>query len=248
MKSPESNLFPDLLIDWRAIDAPKFKKDWPGKLVRVTKFQRWNLSGQFTGPHMPPDGAVCKIVRRSNDYGGGSEFKIEMEWPCPACGYGHVNTIPESWFSEGKAEFVEADGIADYSHCLDDGRGAMLYLAAPYSNPAPAIRAEKAHEANLCAAWLMAYGFSVFSPLSMGHAIAFVAPDLQTDFAVWREPCLRMLEVSDALCVLMENGVQESVGVAAEIDHARKLGIPCNQITRTEYNLFEIVQNPSWWR
>ena len=62
-----------------------------------------------------------------------------------------------------------------------------------------------------------------------------------------------MLEASDALMVLLLDGIRESVGVAAEIDHARKLGIPLNQIRLPGPDAsgeaqFELVHNPRWWR
>ena len=59
---------PDCLIDWRVVEPPRYKKDYVGKLVRVTEFDRRYLSDSAA---LPPDGAVCKITRRSNDYGGG---------------------------------------------------------------------------------------------------------------------------------------------------------------------------------
>ena len=129
----------------------------------------------------------------------------------------------------------------------------MLYLATSYSHPDPAKRGARAHLASECAAWLMSKGWCVLSPLSMGHAIWESCPDLETDFSAWRGPCLRMLEVSDALVVLLLDGIRESVGVAAEIDHARKLGIPLNQVRLSGPDAapdtgFEVVPNPVWWR
>ena len=107
------------------------------------------------------------------------------------------------------------------------------------------------------AAWLMAAGWHVISPVSMGHAIACAADAgtaIAPDFARWREVCLRMLEASDALVVLLLDGIRQSTGVAAEIDHARRLGLPCNQISLAGEEAskrgepFEIVPNPQWWR
>lgn len=98
----------------------------------------------------------------------------------------------------------------------------------------------------------MRKGWCVISPLSMGHAIAAEGADLPSDFAAYQEVCLRMLEASDALMVLLLDGIRESVGVGVEIDHARKLGIPLNQVklpgTDTGDTQFELVHNPRWWR
>lgn len=234
---------PDNLIEWQTIAPPKFKKDWCGCLVQVPNFER--NAAYRSCKFLPPDGGVCSIARRSNDYGG-KEFKLELEWHCPACARAHTAFIPESWIDEGKASFVKAVGLADYTHNLIDVRAPLLYLAAPYSAPEPAKRAARANLSSQCAGWLMSKGFSVYSPLSMGHAIAQEVPTVATDFAAWSEACLRMLEVSDAFCVLLLDNVYHSVGVRAELEMARKLGLPCNQI-KLEEEGFSVLPTPKWW-
>lgn len=236
---------PDCLIDWRVVEPPKYKKDYEGKLLKIMQFSHKYRVGAF----LPPDGAVCRISRRYKD--GGDTFQLEVSWYCPACDSSHRKHIPETWISEGKAHFVEPGGLADATCALGD-HPAVLYLATSYSNPDPAKRAAHASLASQCAAWLMSKGWCVISPLSMGQAIAVEAPNLPTDFATAREVCLRMLEASDALIVLLLEGVRESVGVAAEIDHARKLGIPLNQVKALAGEGaggdFEIIPSPKWWR
>ncbi len=236
---------PDCLIEWQETAAPKYKKDWPGKLLRVREFPRGYMK-----PFLPPDGAVCRINRRYCEFSGG-QFTLELHWSCPACGRVHQEGIAESLVQDGQAAFVEASGLADATCALDEARPALVYLASPYSNPDLAVRGIRAARASLCAAWLMNKGWSVLSPLSMGHAIWSAYPALSGDFMAWREPCLRMLESSDALAVLMLDGVETSAGVAAEIDHARRLGIPLNQIRLggpDDGEPFEVVSHPTWWR
>lgn len=123
---------------------------------------------------------------------------------------------------------------------------AMVYVAAPYSHPDVYVRASRARFASECSAWFMEAGFSVVSPLSMGHHIAEKCVGVRTDFAAWENTCLQLLESCSRLCVLMLEGVQNSVGVAAEIAHARNLRIPCEQM-RFVNGQFKIVQNPEWW-
>ena len=177
------------------------------------------------GVDLPPDEAVVCIERR---YNNGSQF------------------------AEDKAQFVEPSGLADATCAIGD-HPSVLYLATSYSHPDAAKRAARANLASQCAAWLMRKGWCVISPLSMGHAIAAEGADLPSDFAAYQEVCLRLLEVSDALVVLLLDGIRESVGVAAEIDHARKLGIPLNQIKLPGPDAsgdaqFELLHNPRWWR
>lgn len=236
---------PDCLIDWKSVPPPKYKKDYEGKLLRIPTFSRYRPDGA----DLPPDGAVVYIERR---YNNGSQFEMQVSWCCPACDQPHTGYVPEAWIAEDKAHFVEPIGLADATYALGD-HPAVLYLATSYSHPVAAKRAARANLASQCAAWLMRKGWCVISPLSMGHAIAVEGAELPSDFAAYQEVCLRMLEVSDALVVLLLDGIRESVGVAAEIDHARKLGIPLNQIKLPGPDAsgdaqFELIHNPRWWR
>ena len=237
---------PDCLIEWRKVEPPKFKKDYQGKLLQVEAFTHYG----YEGINLPPDGSVCEITGRGNDFGGG-EFKLTLAWRCPCCGREHQQFVKESWLAEGKAHFVEPVGLADNTQALGEDRPAVIYLATSYSHPEAAKRAARAQLASQCAGWLMGKGWPVLSPLSMGHIICSECPDLEADFATWREPCLRMLEMSDAVAVLLLDGLRESKGLSAEIDHARKLGIPLNQIklgSKEDGEPFEVVPNPRWWR
>lgn len=235
---------PDCLIDWAVVQPPKFKKDYVGKLLKIMQFNKYRV-----GAFLPPDGAVACIERRDNH---GSQFELQVSWRCPACDHQHTGYVPEAWIAEGRAQFVAPSGLADATYSLGD-HPAVLYLATSYSHPDAAKRAARANLASQCAAWLMRKGWCVISPLSMGHAISVEAPNLPTDFTAAQEVCLRMLEASDALVVLLLDGIRESVGVAAEIDHARKLGIPLNQVQLPGPDgaggePFVMVPSPRWWR
>lgn len=244
---------PDCLIEWRNTPPPKFKKDYPGKFLRVPDFQRRGYT-DWPGSHLPPDGSVCVCRSRYNDGSGAGAMKLALVWHCPACGREHEEQIPEVWIAEGKAGFVEPAGLADVSWAVGE-HPPVIYLATSYTHELPEKRAARAALASQCAAWLMAHGWHVVSPVSMGHAIACDAgAAIAPDFSRWREVCLRMLEASDGLAVLLLDGIRESVGVAAEIDHARRLGLPCNQIKLAGPEAadagqpFEIVPAPKWWR
>lgn len=236
---------PDCLIDWKPVQPPKYKKDYEGKLLRIPTFARYRPDGT----DLPPDGAVVCIERR---YNNGSQFEMQVCWRCPACDHPHTGYVPEAWIAEDKAQFVEPSGLADATCAIGD-HPSVLYLATSYSHPDAAKRAARANLASQCSAWFMRRGWCVISPLSMGHAIAVEGAELPSDFAAYQEVCLRMLEASDALVVLLLDGIRESVGVAAEIDHARKLGIPLNQVKLPGPDAsgdaqFELVHNPRWWR
>jgi len=100
----------------------------------------------------------------------------------------------------------------------------MIYLAGPYSHKDPKVMQERFEALTKRAAELMIDGFTVFSPITHGHAIA-ERHDLPLDFAWWSNQCLDMLSRATTLVVLRLDGYSESRGVNAEIAHAEKLSI-----------------------
>lgn len=104
---------------------------------------------------------------------------------------------------------------------------SYLYLAAPYSDPNPAVRELRYAMTNEFAARLMAHGFAVFSPISQSHEIArYLAPALLMDHEHWMRMDLPLLERAGLLVVLKLPGWERSRGVDAEIRHAREHAIP----------------------
>lgn len=230
---------PDILIDWQAVPPPKFKKDYEGRLLRVLSFTRYTWQ---QGVDMPHDGSVCRVTRRFNS-GGAGGFDLELAWHCPACDRAHSRTIPESWIAEGKAEFVNAIGLADYAHNVRDSAPPMFFLTSSYYHPESAKMGARANLTAQCAAWLAQAGHCVVAPILMAHA--------QGDFSIIDhvEVSLRILDVSEALCVLLLDDVRESALVTTQLDYARRIGIPCNQIKLGDADgEFSIIPNPRWWR
>ncbi len=100
----------------------------------------------------------------------------------------------------------------------------MIYLAGPYSHEDETIRVQRFEALTKKAAELMIDGFTVFSPITHGHAIA-ERHDLPLDFDWWQHQCLDMLSRASKLIVLRLDGYDQSRGVQAEIVHAEKLQI-----------------------
>lgn len=105
-----------------------------------------------------------------------------------------------------------------------------IYLACPYSHPDPAVRAHRAQAVSREAARLMRAGNVVYSPISMGHAIAKADPGLPYDFDWWEKQCLPYLDWADELTVLRLAGWDHSCGVAREIEEARRRGLPISYL------------------
>ena len=100
----------------------------------------------------------------------------------------------------------------------------MIYLAAPYSHPDPAVREERYRQTCWHAVRLMREGRLVYSPIVHSHPLAQLG--LPGDWPFWAEHNREMLGASSRLVVLALDGWQESQGVAAEVEIARGLDLP----------------------
>ena len=125
----------------------------------------------------------------------------------------------------------------------------LLYLASPYSDPDPLVRLARYHEANSAAAKLMAAGYCVISPLSMGVTIAAARPNtLDTSWGAWEDICLRMLECCHTVCILPLPDWKESVGVRAELEHARVLGMRISFVSFLAEGRIDFMDATEWRR
>jgi hypothetical protein len=105
----------------------------------------------------------------------------------------------------------------------------LIYLASPYTDKDPGVRERRFEAVTKAAGILMADGEYVFSPITHGHEIAKRCK-LPTDWSYWRGYCVVMISCCSLLCVLCIDGWKESVGVQAEIEIAKELGIPVRYV------------------
>ncbi|MDL2313363.1 DUF1937 family protein [Desulfovibrio sp. OttesenSCG-928-C14] len=235
MSGTSERQMPRDLRAYQRVEPPKFKKDWDGKLIQVTRMpQRRGYNKDFKlceGPDgLVPDGAVLQLYRRYIDYN--KRPTLACRWPCPCCGHSHERDLPETIITEGAAHFVE-ESIGPGLPV--PGGPNRVYLACPYSHDDPAVREARWLASSRAAAWLMLFGdvwfpnegVSVLSPLSMGHPVSVMGRllGLEYSFATWGESCLAMLEGCTHLVLLQLPGWATSIGCKAEVDHARKLGL-----------------------
>lgn len=99
-----------------------------------------------------------------------------------------------------------------------------VYLAVPYTGT-PEQQEERFLRVNTVAADLMSEGVLVFSPISHTHPIA-LAGNLPVGWDFWKEYDFTFIEWADEMHVLMLDGWVDSTGVNAEVELARKLGMP----------------------
>lgn len=108
----------------------------------------------------------------------------------------------------------------------------MIYLASAYSHPDHHVREWRFREACRAAAALLRAGVTVFSPIAHSHPIAgFGVP---TTWEFWSRIDREFLARCDVLAVLTLPGWRESVGVQAEIQFARSLGLPVLYVDSAE--------------
>ena len=100
----------------------------------------------------------------------------------------------------------------------------MIYLAAPYSHPDPAVRQQRYEMTCHATAALLRTGHTVFSPIVHSHPL--VAYGLPTEWSFWSRQDQTFLEIADAVIVLTLHGWRESVGVREEMRLAEAMGIP----------------------
>ena len=106
---------------------------------------------------------------------------------------------------------------------------SYIYLASPYTHPDAAVRHARYDAVTACAAILMRAGCTVYSPITHSHRMA-EAHNLPTDWGWWEPHCLTMLNGARNLTILCLDGWSESVGIQAELAHAKNLQIAINYL------------------
>ena len=99
----------------------------------------------------------------------------------------------------------------------------MIYLVSPFSHDDQMVEHDRYLAAKAATARLLAAGHQVFSPIAYSFQFAHV---IEGSFAAWSEFDLAMIDAADSVAVLMLDGWRESVGVQAELRHARAAGKP----------------------
>lgn len=113
-----------------------------------------------------------------------------------------------------------------------------VYLACPYTHVSKEVRDERVELATLAAAKLMDRGFSVYSPITHGHAIAdHLPPATAEQHKFWMDQCAPFMHASHRLFLLPLQGWRMSRGVREELAAFRLAG-----------KVIAFLQTPSEWR
>ncbi len=108
---------------------------------------------------------------------------------------------------------------------LDPASG-IIYLAGPYTDPDPSVRAARAHDATVASARMIERGYIVYSPLTMTHPIDVqMSADGETQGSdYWVAFDEAFMEHCAAIVVLMTSGWDRSRGVAREVAYFEQRG------------------------
>lgn len=105
----------------------------------------------------------------------------------------------------------------------------ILYLASPYSHESPEVREHRYRIACSKTAALIHAGHVVYSPIVHSHVL-HRDHGLDGDWEFWREQDEHMIGLCEKVLVLRILGWEESKGVAAEIEIAKRLGKPVEYV------------------
>lgn len=101
----------------------------------------------------------------------------------------------------------------------------LIYLASPYSHPDPVVRQMRSEAVCKVAGKLFRDGLMVFCPIAHSHPIC-VYGECSGGFDFWEAYDRLMLSKCSALYVCCLQGWDASIGVQAEIEFAKELGLP----------------------
>jgi hypothetical protein len=116
----------------------------------------------------------------------------------------------------------------------------MIYLASAYSHPDVSVREWRYQQACRATAELLRQGLVVLSPIVHSHPL--VTYGLPTTWDFWSRIDREYLARCDVLAVLMLPGWETSVGVQAEIQAARELGILITYLEPSEWESSSVPQ------
>ena len=130
--------------------------------------------------------------------------------------------------------FPNLDDLPDEARAISElFSGSLIYLAAPYAHPDPAVRRDRVEQVSRYASHLLRQRETVFSPLSHGAAMDSAGiPD-----SVWYALGLRIMTSCDELRLLALDGWEESAGVHLELRYAQRLDLPVSVVDPDTYDV-----------
>ena len=105
----------------------------------------------------------------------------------------------------------------------------MIYLASPFTHPSPLVQYSRFVAACRKVAELLERGVMVISPIAHSYPI-HVFGGIEGKWDNWKRLDTTMLEMCSSMAVLKLPGWEDSVGIKAEVEIAKKLGMEVEYI------------------
>ena len=104
----------------------------------------------------------------------------------------------------------------------------LIYLASPYTHKDTKVCRRRYKQVSLSTIHLLQHGIHAFSPINYNGGPEWTRKkhQLPIEWHFWEVYDKNFLDRCDALVILTIDGWDKSVGVAAEIEYAKDLGMP----------------------
>lgn len=104
-----------------------------------------------------------------------------------------------------------------------------IYVASPYSHPDYRVMIKRYERVRAYVAECLNNGEVVYSPINDNHPIT-AHHDLPTHWEFWKKVDTAFIRGAHKLRVYQMDGWDKSVGVAAEIEYAKEIGLDVEYI------------------
>lgn len=108
------------------------------------------------------------------------------------------------------------------------------YLALPYSDKSDEVQAWRAAVSDFIFSEFSKEGRIIYAPISSCHHIA-AKHSLPGDYKFWEKMCEAFVSASSKVVVIMLPGWEDSVGLTAELELAKKLGLEIEWLDPAPY-------------
>lgn len=124
----------------------------------------------------------------------------------------------------------------------------LIYLGTPYTHADPLVREQRFKAVSRAAGWLMLKaGVHVYSPISMTHQMWLEMQDMPNtgfEWEFWANFDEFMVQKCEEFWILTIPGWEQSVGVTAETQIAKRLGLPIKYVTLLPDGTYSITDEP----
>lgn len=118
----------------------------------------------------------------------------------------------------------------------------VYYVASPYSHSDTSVRQDRYNLAVKAAKTLTRLGYAAFVPIAY-DGLWDLDPNYKVDhsWSFWEKIDLPILDRCSALILFEIPGWEKSAGVAGELEHCNKVGIPVMSLSLSDLDSDEII-------